>query len=148
MNQAFDTQDFEKVDSNMTILHSRFAEVRRSYRGSKEEVGAIPLNHAHPNIDYKDRFALFHNGFIANFDELKQDISPALFNRYDTKCLTDSQVVTALIAAEMDKNLTLKEALKNVVEQKLLGTYRIAVMEITNPTCILFVKNSGDFSFS
>lgn len=32
-----------------------------------------------------------------------------------------------------------------MVEQKLLGTYRIALMEMQNPKCIYFVKNSGDF---
>ena len=62
-----------------------------------------------------------------------------------TKNMTDSQLITALISGELDKNLSLKEALKNVVEQKLLGTYRIALMEMKNPKMLYFVKNSGDF---
>lgn len=33
-----------------------------------------------------------------------------------------------------------------MVEKKLLGTYRIAVMEMHNPEAIYFVKNSGDFT--
>ena len=45
----------------------------------------------------------------------------------------------------MSKGSTLKDALKSVVETKLLGTYRIAVMENLNPKAIYFVKNSGDF---
>ena len=45
----------------------------------------------------------------------------------------------------MDKGSSLKEALKTVVETKLLGTYRLAIMEMENPDNMLFVKNSGDF---
>lgn len=52
------------------------------------------------------------------------------------------------MAKEMDKGSSLKSALQDVVEQKLLGTYRIAVLEIKNPKSIIFVKNSGDFSMS
>jgi glucosamine 6-phosphate synthetase-like amidotransferase/phosphosugar isomerase protein len=40
--------------------------------------------------------------------------------------------------------LSLKESLKNVVEQKILGTYIIVVMEMKNPSAIYFAKNSGD----
>lgn len=45
----------------------------------------------------------------------------------------------------MDQGISLKEALKNVIGQKLLGTYRIAAMELSKPNNILFTKNSGDF---
>ena len=38
--------------------------------GNVRGLNAIPNEHAHPNIDYKKRIALFHNGFIANYDEL------------------------------------------------------------------------------
>jgi glucosamine 6-phosphate synthetase-like amidotransferase/phosphosugar isomerase protein len=33
-----------------------------------------------------------------------------------------------------------------VVEQKLLGTYRLAFVELANPSSIYLVKNSGDFA--
>jgi len=46
----------------------------------------------------------------------------------------------------MDKNQSLKEALKTVVEVKLLGTYRIAAMESNDAKTMYIVKNSGDFS--
>jgi glucosamine 6-phosphate synthetase-like amidotransferase/phosphosugar isomerase protein len=51
-----------------------------------------------------------------------------------------------LIGWELDNEKTLKEALKNVVERKLLGTYQISVMENkSNPEVVYFVKNSGDY---
>lgn len=60
------------------------------------------------------------------------------------KGMTDSQLVCFLIAREFGSGKTLKEALQIVVEQKLLGTYQIAVMEMDDPQAILFVKNSGE----
>ena len=45
----------------------------------------------------------------------------------------------------MDKGVDIKDALKTVVEQKLIGTYRIAIMGVKNPERMIFVKNSGDF---
>jgi glutamine---fructose-6-phosphate transaminase (isomerizing) len=127
----------------MGIMHSRFAEIRRYYTAqSKEDLGVIPIEHAHPNIDKQQRIALFHNGFIANFHELKLELQGVK----DLKNLTDSQVITALISDQLDQGKNLKDALISIVEHKLLGTYRIAVMELKNPKCMFFVKNSGDFS--
>ena len=57
--------------------------------------------------------------------------------------MTDSQLITALISIELDNGLSLKDSLKNVVEQKLLVTYIIAMMEMANPKQVYFVKNSG-----
>ena len=133
--------------SNLCILHSRFAEIKRYYEvGENGCLGAIPDDHAHPNMDEKGRFSLFHNGLIANYDELiKEIIENKDVESHSTKNMTDSQLITALISSELDKNLSLKDALKNVVEQKLLGTYRIALMEMKNPKQLYFVKNSGDF---
>lgn len=109
-------------------------------------MGAIPDEHAHPNIDSKGRISLFHNGLIANFDELiKEIVENKVATAHSTKDMTDSQLITALVSAELDKNIPLKDALKNVVEQKLLGTYIIALMEMDNPKQLYFVKNSGDF---
>lgn len=45
----------------------------------------------------------------------------------------------------MDSGATIKEALKTVVEQKLMGTWRLAVMAMENPDHLYIVKNSGDF---
>ena len=144
MAKFFETdKEAAKVQAKMSVLHSRFAEVRRQYqiRGDQSSLG-IPEDHAHPNFDTKSRIALFHNGQIANQDEIIKEL--AELGQTDLKKKTDSQLITALLGAEMDSGADLKTALKNVVEQKLLGTYRIAVMLTDSPGSILFVKNSGD----
>ena len=93
----------------------------------------VPHVDAHPCVDYANKISFFHNGQIANFAELIKevkemaDISQELKTAH--KDITDSQLVAFLISHKMSQGLTLKEALKSVVETKLLGTYRIAVME-------------------
>lgn len=73
LNKKLQEDDYSQINSNMCIVHSRFAEVRRYYQSELmvEDLSAIPLDHAHPNIDSDNRIALFHNGFISNFNELK-----------------------------------------------------------------------------
>lgn len=78
----------------MSIVHSRFAEVRRYYQENQgADLNVIPEEHAHPNFDYKDRIALFHNGAIANFTELKNEMALnniPIAKSQDLKNLTDS----------------------------------------------------------
>lgn len=59
--------------------------------------------------------------------------------------MTDSQIITALIGLQLDEGKSLKEALKEIVETKILGTYRISAIELNDPKFIYFVKNSGEF---
>ena len=46
----------------------------------------------------------------------------------------------------MDEGKSLKESLKDIVETKILGTYRISAIELNDPKEIYFVKNSGEFT--
>lgn len=151
MGKAFEEDPtYKDFECNMSILHSRFSEVRRFYLSIENEgISGIPNDHAHPNIDSKERIALFHNGRIANQEDLKSDLAlnwPEQAAHLDMKKITDSQLMTALIGCYLDQGVSLKEALKTVIEQKIIGTYRIAVMELEKPDAIYFIKNSGEFA--
>ena len=100
----------------MCVVHSRFSEIRRYYQGN-DSINAIPLEHAHPNMDSKGKIVLFHNGFISNFDELNNDLKDQeLLCGNDWKTLTDSQLITSMVASKMaNEFLTLKDALKQVI---------------------------------
>jgi glucosamine 6-phosphate synthetase-like amidotransferase/phosphosugar isomerase protein len=50
-----------------------------------------------------------------------------------------------LIGVELDQGASIKDAVKNVVETKLMGTWKMVVMATDKPDRIYFVKNSGDF---
>jgi glucosamine 6-phosphate synthetase-like amidotransferase/phosphosugar isomerase protein len=58
-----------KLQGNISILHTRFAEVNKFYK-IDQGLSGIPDEHAQPNIDKKSRFALFQNGVVSNFEEL------------------------------------------------------------------------------
>ena len=45
----------------------------------------------------------------------------------------------------MDQGSSVKEAIKTVVERKIMGTWKLAVMPLDKPDHLYFVKNSGDF---
>lgn len=39
------------------------------------DLNSIPQENAHPNFDHADRIALFHNGSIANYSDLKASLT-------------------------------------------------------------------------
>lgn len=70
LENALKAEDKEFMNGcGISILHSRIADLNLQYNEA-EGLEAIPEDHAHPNIDYKDRIALFHNGRIANSEDL------------------------------------------------------------------------------
>lgn len=46
---------------------------------------------------------------------------------------------------DQNENCPVKDALKAVVERKLMGTWKLAVLPLADPSTLYFVKNSGDF---
>lgn len=59
--------------------------------------------------------------------------------------ITDSQLTAILIGLEMDKGASMKEAIIKVVQTKLIGTYKLAVLEVKDPKEAFFLTNSGQF---
>jgi len=107
-------------------LKSRFGVLHSRYSSSKKIMDSL----AHPHYDEKKRLAIFHNGFIANYEDLARQIKQSHGITIDT----DSQLIAKLIGIELDKEGTdLKEAIKNVVEKKLMGTWKLAVMPLDKP---------------
>lgn len=139
--------NLSKVQGNVSILHTRFAEVNKFYSVDKG-LGGVPDEHAHPSIDKKQRFAVFHNGVISNFDELWQQVKESKIDcevNMGFSDPTDSQLIASLIGAELDQGHSLKVAIINIIEQKILGTYRITIVETEKPKTMYFAKNVGDF---
>jgi Glutamine amidotransferase domain len=52
-----------KVKSRFAVLHSRYSSSRK-----------ILDNLAHPHVDEKGRVGVFHNGFIANYEDLGRQL--------------------------------------------------------------------------
>ena len=52
------------LKANMAVLHSRYS----------SQKGTIKDSLAHPHKDLKARVAIFHNGFIANYEDLNKEL--------------------------------------------------------------------------
>jgi glucosamine 6-phosphate synthetase-like amidotransferase/phosphosugar isomerase protein len=61
MDKSF--QASGKVKSHFGVLHSRYS--------SSQKIKDIL---AHPHFDEKNRVAIFHNGFIANYEDLAKEL--------------------------------------------------------------------------
>ena len=84
---------------------------------------------------------MFHNGFVTNYKELFVELFP---NKDPSKMnLTDSELIAIMLGKQMDNGANLKTAIKTLVESKLIGTWRLAVMEVNNPSQLYVVKNVG-----
>jgi glucosamine--fructose-6-phosphate aminotransferase (isomerizing) len=121
--------EHNKIKSKFGILHSR-------YSSSKKIMDSL----AHPHLDEKSRVAIFHNGFIANYEDLAREIKDS----HQISIETDSQLIAKLIGIELDQGHSLKDSIKNVVERKLMGTWKLAIMSLEKPDHLYLVKNSGE----
>lgn len=128
MEKSF-SNEREKLKSRFAVVHSRYSSSRK-----------IMDNLAHPHLDEKNRVAIFHNGFIANYEDLARQLKQEQGILIDT----DSQLIAKLIGVELDCGHSLKESIKNVVERKLMGTWKLAVLSLEKPDHLYLVKNSGE----
>ena len=56
-------------------------------------------------------------------------------------------MIAKLIGVEIDQGASVKDAVKNVVEKKLMGTWKLAVMALDKPDHMYFLKNSGEILY-
>ena len=131
MNQLHLEEKKDEAASKMCVVHSRYASKR----------GTIRDQQAHPVFDEENRVAVFHNGFVTNFKELTRELfpkkDPAKVN------LTDSELIAVMLGKELDSGADLKTAITTLVEKKLIGTWRMAIMPVKEPNLIYFIKNAG-----
>jgi len=131
--EAMKEEKKDDLTSKMCVIHSRYASRR----------GTIRDTQAHPVFDEENRVAVFHNGFVTNFKELIRELfpkkDPAKVN------LTDSELIAVMLGRELDTGVDLKTAITNLVETKLMGTWRMAIVPVKEPNLIYFIKNAGQF---
>ncbi len=62
MEKSFAASE-KQLNSKFAVLHSRYSSSRKIFD-----------NLAHPHLDEKSRVAVFHNGFIANYEDLARKL--------------------------------------------------------------------------
>lgn len=98
---------------------------------------------AHPVFDQQERVAVFHNGFVTNFKELAKELHP---NRDSSKTTqSDSELIALTLGHFLDQGMDIKTAITTMVETKLIGTWRLAIILCSEPDKVYVTKNAGPF---
>ncbi|PSJ17961.1 glutamine--fructose-6-phosphate transaminase (isomerizing) [Nitrosomonas supralitoralis] len=101
--------------------------------------GAPSERNAHPHFSEESRIAVVHNGIIENHENIR-----AYLEKQGCRFLsdTDSEVIAHLIAIKLREVTDLFKAVCLSVAE-LQGSYAIAVMEETNPDCIIVARHGA-----
>jgi len=108
--------EYNNID--ILISHSRWA-----------VTGIKSGPNSHPHIDYKNRFAIVHNGIIENYLDIKKELlkKGVTFNSQ-----TDTEVIVNLISVIYDECHNVEHALHQAFE-RLEGTWGIVLISTETP---------------
>ena len=116
--------------STVGIGHTRWATHGRK----------ISIN-AHPHLDFSGKIALVHNGIIDNYKELKEFLSS---NGIEMNSETDSEVIVQLIGYYYNKKgLTFKEAVSKTLNNHIVGSYALAIINKDVPDTMIVARNGS-----
>ncbi len=101
--------------------------------------GAPSQVNAHPHLDCKNEIAVVHNGIIENYAELKAELE---VKGHVFRSKTDTEVIVHLIEENLQKGLSLVDAVHEAVLQ-LEGSYAIAVISVKEPDKIVCVRKES-----
>src|SRR5512139_2638965 len=93
--------------------------------------GAPTVGNAHPHI--VDGVALVHNGIIENFRPLREEMR-ALGRTFESE--TDSEVVAHLLAVELEKGASPRQAVAAVLP-RLEGAFAVTIMFRDHPDVLV-----------
>lgn len=95
---------------------------------------------AHPHVSESGRLALVHNGIIENYAVLKQQLQQ---KGYTFRSETDTEVIVQLIDYfQQTYGLNLADAVRTALQQ-VVGAYAIAVIDRTEPDCLIAARKSS-----
>ena len=126
-------KEIDNLQGSIGIAHTRWA-----------THGEPSKTNAHPHTDFKEEFAVVHNGIIENYVELKKELEE---KGYNFKSETDTEVIPNLIQYfySQDNNndeLKLVRAVKNTTS-KLIGSFAIEVLSKENPDIMVVVRKDS-----
>ncbi len=121
--------DEQKTNGLAGIAHTRWAT-----HGKPSE------RNAHPHFSGEEsRIAVVHNGIIENHEALRKRLGVEGF-QFESD--TDTEVIAHLIAFNLRNTSDLLEAVCFSISE-LQGAYAIAVMDESNPECIVVARNGA-----
>ena len=117
------------VSGHIGIAHTRWAT-----HGEPNDINA------HPHVSQSETVAIIHNGTIENYNVLKEAL---LKHGYTFRSQTDTEVIVQLIEyIKQTNDCSLFDAVHEATRQ-IVGAYAIAVIEKSNPDCIVAARRSS-----
>ena len=100
--------------------------------------GPVTITNAHPHMDCDGNIAIVHNGIIENYQELRDQLKD------DHKFVsgTDTEIVCHLIETYIRMGNPLEKAVI-AATQRLVGSYALAVISVSEPDKIVAVRKSS-----
>lgn len=113
--------------SGLGIGHTRWA-----------TTGRVTIPNAHPHMLRGGKLAIVHNGVVENFNELRNEV---LSKGYDLSSETDTEVIGALVDAELVDGRPLTEAVR-AVSRRIKGLGAFVVADFDNNRSVAFKLGS------
>ena len=131
--EAKEAAEAGALRSRIAVLHSRYASRKNTMRDKQ----------AHPVFDEQERVAVFHNGFVSNYKELAKELYP--HKDASKVTLSDSELIALTLGKFLDQGMDIRAAITSLIETKLIGTWRMAIVLVSEPNKIYVTKNAGPF---
>ncbi len=114
--------------------HTGIAHTRWATHGEPNDTNA------HPHVSQSETIAIIHNGTIENYNGLKDALAE---HGYKFRSQTDTEVLVQLIEYIKQTNgCSLFDAVDEATRQ-IVGAYAVAVIEKSNPDCIVAARRSS-----
>jgi glucosamine--fructose-6-phosphate aminotransferase (isomerizing) len=127
-----DLEEFSQskdISGNIGIAHTRWAT-----HGEPNNINA------HPHYSQSQSLALIHNGIIENYAVIKKELQQ---KGYTFQSSTDTEVLVQLIEYIKSTNQCDLFTAVQLALNQVVGAYAIAVLERSNPDCIIAARKSS-----
>ena len=94
---------------------------------------------AHPHVGRHGRVAVVHNGIIENFAELRRQLED---RGHHFSSDTDTEIAAHLVELEVEKGLSVEDALRTVAKQ-LVGSFTLLAMDAQQPDTIAATRRNS-----
>lgn len=112
--------DLEKISKESSFSTIGIGHTRWATHGAPSE------QNSHPHVDFKNQFAVVHNGIIENYMELKNKL---LKEGYEFYSETDTEIIPNLISYHYSGDV--KQAIQKAMKE-IKGSFALVIMESSN----------------
>ena len=128
VDEVNSTEQLDQLPGTIGIAHTRWA-----------THGGVTQENAHPHLSMRNEFAIAHNGIIANYQRLREQL---IQQGFEFRSLTDSEVISNLLENAFYEEQDLEQALQNTLN-KLEGTFGLVMISLHDPERIYAAKQES-----